>query len=43
MNGGSVWQERCEPGWRREGKVPNWFIWLGWESCWLMNVMGGAR
>ena len=40
MNGG---QERCEPDWRRELKVPNWFIWLGQESYWLMKEIGGVR
>ena len=35
--------ERCGEGWRREVKVPNWFLVLGRESYWLMKETGGVR
>ena len=43
MNGESGWPERCEPGWSGEVKVPNWFIWLGRESCGQQHEKGGMR
>lgn len=43
MNGGIGVQEQCGPGWRREGKVSNWFIWLGRESCGQQYEKGGKR
>lgn len=43
MNGGSGWRERCGPGWRRERKIPNWFMVLGREPSGLRNENGGAR
>ena len=43
MIGESGRPERCEPDWRRKEKVPNWFIWLGRESYWLIKDRGGVR
>jgi hypothetical protein len=43
MNGGNGGKERCGPGWRREVKVPNWFLWLGRESCGQQHEKGGMR